>query len=103
MSLQDVVVNRPLQARIQYWRHQNSKSPHYEKDSPRKERIFLAKLESETQVLSIIRKTMMRRAKEDKNEGNYSNHADTTDQAVPATGSSSRHRSQRRVRRAAAA
>ena len=62
LTKQDLVVNRPLQAKIEYWKHQQmaSKSLHYEPDSSESECIFLNKLGSEMEDLDQLRKSMLR-------------------------------------------
>ena len=104
ISLSDVVVNRPLQARIQYWKHQTSISPHYERDDDSNERIFLATLDSESQAMDILRRSMMLRATAECDDNrNSKREKDDTQSASTGSRIVANSRGQQTIRRARAA
>ena len=57
---EDVVVNRPLQAKIQYWKHQHCSTPlYYNPHSSIEEEEFLAKIQMESNELDALRRKMI--------------------------------------------
>ena len=82
LTMKDLVTNRPLQAKIQYWKHQKATSSlFYVPDSEGCEKLFLDKIQSEMDELNALRKSMLRLRQEKMTNGTISKRDSTIEQA----------------------